>query len=399
MNESAEIRELRQEVVRRYRVPASAVRVVLAPYRICPLGAHIDHQLGCVTAMAIDRGVLVAYAPSESGRNRLSSLDFPGEVEFTLTDVPDRQGDDWGNYARGAVRALQQDHRLERGITALTAGSISGGGLSSSAAIGVALLMAWEDANGLSLSVEENIALDLAIENEYLGLRNGILDQSAVLLSRRDQLTFVDCRTLEHRLAPYPEQAERFAILIAFSGLQQALVGTDYNRRVDECATAAQCLLRAVGRNEEPCVLSQLTHDEYLDNKDRLTGAPARRALHFFSEMQRVRDGVAAWQRGDLRAFGQLINASGESSIVNYECGCPPLIDLYEILVRTRGVYGARFSGAGFRGCCMALVDPTHGEQAAEVVRRAYAAAHPDLAERADVLLCHSDDGARFVDE
>ena len=101
MNDSLEITKLREEVVRRYGVPPSDVRVVLAPYRICPLGAHIDHQLGCVTAMTIDRGVLIAYAPSESGRNRLSSLDFPGEVDFTLADVPDRQGDHWGNYARG----------------------------------------------------------------------------------------------------------------------------------------------------------------------------------------------------------------------------------------------------------------------------------------------------------
>jgi galacturonokinase len=399
MNESPKMESLREEVVRRYGAAPSTVRVVLAPYRICPLGAHIDHQGGCVTAMAIDRGVAVAYAATDSGHIRVSSLDFPGEVEFALSDVPDRQGDHWGHYVRGAVRALQRTHRLTRGICGVTSGSISGGGLSSSAAIGVAWLMALEDANGLSVSVEENIALDLAIENDYLGLRIGILDQSAILLSRRDQLTCVDCRDVTHQLIPYPEQAARFAVLIASSGLRQALVGTDYNRRVDECAAAAESLLRAVGRGGEPRVLSRLTDEEYLENKHRLTGAPARRARHYFSEMQRVREGVAAWRRGDLQEFGQLINASGESSIVNYECGCPPLIDLYEILVRTEGVYGARFSGAGFRGCCMALVDPARGEQAAEAVQRAYAARHPDLADGASVLLCRSDDGARFVDE
>jgi galacturonokinase len=399
MTDGSKIARARKELVRRYCVPANAVRVVLAPYRICPLGAHIDHQLGCVTAMAIDRGVTVAYASSESERTRLSSLDFPGEVDFSLSDVPNRRGDEWGNYVRGAVRALQKRHRLTRGIIGVTAGSISGGGLSSSAAIGVALLMAVEDVNDLALSVEENIALDLAIENEYLGLRNGILDQAAILLSRRDQLTFVDCRTLEHRLIPFPQSAEPAAVLVAFSGLQRSLVGTDYNRRVAECARAARELLRAAGRDEEPSVLGRVEASEYEAHKSCLSGAPARRARHFFTEMQRVAEGVAAWQRGDLAALGQLINASGESSIVNYQCGCPPLVDLYEILVDTPGVYGARFSGAGFRGCCMALIAPEAGDAAAQAVRRAYAAKYPDLARRADVLLCTSDDGARFVED
>jgi galacturonokinase len=390
--------QLRDEVVRRYRVPPSSVRVVWAPYRICPLGAHIDHQLGDVTAMAIDRGVLVAYAPAASEHVRLSSLDFPGQVDFLLSDVPDRQGDQWGNYARGAVRALQQQHRLTRGIVGVTAGSISGGGLSSSAAIGVALLMALEDVNQLQISVRENIALDLAIENQYLGLRNGILDQAAILLSRRNQLTVVNCRTWEHRLVPRSPSAKPPGILIAFSGLQQALVSTDYNLRVQECAEAAERLLQAVGRSDQPCVLGRVEPEEYEAHAACLSGAPARRARHFFTEMQRVRQGVEAWQRGDLTAFGRLISASGHSSIVNYQCGCPPLIDLYEILLRTPGVYGARFSGAGFRGCCMALVDPDGGWQAAEHVRLAYAARYPDLAARADVLWCASDDGARRID-
>ena len=178
------------------------MRVVRSPYRICPLGAHIDHQLGPVTAMAIDRAVHVAYAPM-LGEVRLSSLDFPGEVAFSLAHVPDRRDGDWGKFARGAVRVLQQRYPLRSGIQGVTAGRLDGGGLSSSAAIGVALLLALEEANGLTtITRQENIALDLAIENEYLGLRIGILDQSAILLSRRDQLTYIDCRTREHELIP-----------------------------------------------------------------------------------------------------------------------------------------------------------------------------------------------------
>ena len=113
--------------------------------------------------------------------------------------------------------------------------------------------------------------------------------------------------------------------------------------------------------------------------------------------MRRVRDGVEAWRKGDVEAFGRLITASGESSIRNYECGAPPLIQLYELLVEAQGVHGARFSGAGFRGCCLALVEPDKAEAAAALVRDAYARRHPHLADSAGMMICQMGDGARKV--
>jgi galacturonokinase len=347
--------------------------------------------------MALDRGVLLAYAPSASHEVRLSSLEFPGEVQFNLDDVPDMRNDDWGNYARGAVQALQQDHLLQTGLVGVTSGGSSEGGLSSSAAIGVAYLLALEDVNGLKVSDTENIALDQFIENNYLGLRNGILDQSAILLSRRDHLTLIDCATARHELIPRADSMPDFIIVIAFSGLQQALVGTDYNRRVAECAEAATILLAAVGRKTEPPLLGNVSAEEYATHKHLLSGAPARRAAHFFSEVERVERGVAAWREGDIEEFGRLMTASGESSILNYECGSPPLIALYHILIETDGVYGARFSGAGFRGCCVALVKADSASRAADAVRASYTRRRPDLAQNARVLLCHSADGARIL--
>jgi len=397
MRDETSVESLRHELVNRYGVPTSGVRVVCAPYRICPLGAHIDHQLGPVCAMAIDQAVLVAYAPSASNEVRLSSLDYPGEVRFRLDDVPDRQPGDWGNFPRGAVRVLQKNHDLGTGICGVTAGRFSAGGLSSSAAVSVALLLALEDVNGLDVPREENILLGQAIENEYLGLHSGILDQSAILLSKQNHLTLIDCQTVKHRLIPSHPTMTPYSILIAFSGLTKALVGTDYNRRVAECTEAATVLLKAVGRDVDPAVLRRVNAEEYADNLKLLTGAPARRAAHFFSEVDRVTKGVEAWEQGDLEAFGHLMSDSGASSINNYECGSPPLVDLYEILIKTEGVYGARFSGAGFRGCCVALVQHEAGPDAAEHVRRKYAQRHPDLAHDAPAVLCHSDDGARIL--
>ena len=389
---------LLRELAARYGVAPASARVVFAPYRICPLGAHIDHQLGPVTAMAIDRGVLLAYAPSEARGVRLSSREFGGEVRFELDRPGAPQSGDWGNYARGAIQALtRKGHTLSRGLVGVITGPWSEGGLSSSAAVGVACLLALEDVNALRVEPEENILLDQAIENDYLGLKNGILDQSGILLSRRDHLTLVDCATNQHKLVPTAQPAGTWSIVLAFSGLKQALTGTDYNRRVAECAAAARILLDAAGRPEAKALLGCVRESEYAEHKHRLPQPLDRRAAHFFSEAKRVRQGVLAWSKGDLLSFGRLMTESGESSIRNYECGSPPLVDLYELMVRCPGVYGARFSGAGFRGCCVALVKEAGARQIAETITADYARRQPTLAAEAFVRICHSDDGARFL--
>ena len=387
---------LTREVVARYGVAPAAVRVVRSPYRVCPLGAHVDHQLGPVTAMALDRCVLLAFAPSGSSSVKLVSHDFPGEVAFAVDAVPDVSPGDWGNFPRGAARALA-NYRPTAGIVGVVEGDLPGGGVSSSAAVGVAFLLALEHANDLAVSTEGNVRLDQAIENGYLGLRNGILDQAAILYSRRGHLTRIRCATGGHELIPPGPGMRPFTILLAFSGLRQALVGTDYNRRVGECAEAARSLLAASGRDAVP-LLGNVRPEEYAAHKAELTGPPARRAEHFFTEIDRVERGVAAWRAGDLAAFGRLVTESGASSIHNYECGSPPLIALYELLAGADGVYGTRFSGAGFRGCCVALVRPDAAATLADRVNAEYARRFPELAAHAPVELCASDDAAGLLD-
>ncbi len=244
------------------------------------------------------------------------------------------------------------------------------------------------------MAVLENIELGRQIENDYLGLRNGILDQVAVLQSRRNHLTWIDCRTAAHDSISAPPGLPPYRILLAFSGIRSALIGTDYNRRVEECAEAARCLLEAAGRTSSRAVLGNVTVDEYEAYKGRLRAEPARRAAHFFAEAGRVRRGVEAWKSGDLDGFGALMTASGESSIRLYQCGTPPLIDLYDALVESDGVYGARFSGAGFRGCCVALVEAASALSVADRVSSIYAARQPELARQAMTVICETANGA-----
>jgi galacturonokinase len=409
--ESAEAirRDLLDAMQIRFGVAPERVRWVRAPYRICPLGAHIDHQHGTVTALAIDRAVLLAFAPSPEPGVRMASLSFPGEVAFPLDRIPPKEPGDWGNYPRGAAFALARGGILSRGLVGVTSGRLSDLGLSSSSAVGLACLLALGSVNRRAATPADLIRLNQTMENEYLGLRNGILDQAAILLSRAGSLTVIDCRAFAEgagddgnrrlpagiRRVRYPAGGRPFVFLVATSGLLRSVVSTAYNRRVEECAEAARSLLEAVGR-PVPVVprLGDVRLEEYEANRGRLSGPHARRAAHFFGETRRVREGIAHWRSGDLVRFGSLMTESGLSSIKNYECGCEPMNDLYRILVRAPGVRGARFSGAGFRGCCVALAEPEAVREAIPYILREYGARHPGPAAGARVLVCRSGPGA-----
>ncbi len=375
------------------------IRVIRSPLRISPLGAHVDHQDGLVTGMALDRAIYLAFVPRADTQVHVESLNFPGRVSFDLEDIPPAVTGDWGNYARGAAQALLNAWPIKHGIDAVVGGSMPVGGLSSSAAVGVAYLLALELANGLDLPAEENIKLDRYIENVYLGLRNGVLDQSIILLSAPDCLTFLDCHTMEVERVPMVTRTADYDILIVYSGVAKALVGTDYNNRVAECQAAAGLLLNWAGipSTNGDSRLRSVPEEVFAAYGSRLPAPLNRRARHYFTELQRVREGVEAWRRGDLVRFGALMRASGASSVHNYESGSPHLTTLYKILCECPGVYGARFSGGGFRGSCIALSDPVYRRDIQHFVGLHYPAKHPDIADRYSVHFCRSGEAAGLL--
>ncbi|KAG7581020.1 Galactokinase galactose-binding domain [Arabidopsis suecica] len=417
----SELNSIKEAVAQMSGRDKGEVRVVVAPYRICPLGAHIDHQGGTVSAMTINKGILLGFVPSGDTQVQLRSAQFEGEVCFRVDEIqhpiglankngastpsPSKEKSIWGTYARGAVYALQTSKKnLKQGIVGYLSGSngLDSSGLSSSAAVGVAYLLALENANELTVSPTENIEYDRLIENGYLDLRNGILDQSAILLSSYGCLTYMDCKSMDHELVQAPELEKPFRILLAFSGLRQALTtNPGYNLRVSECQEAAKVLLAASGNSKQEPTLCNVEHAVYEAHKHELKPVLAKRAEHYFSENMRVNKGREAWASGNLEEFGKLISASGLSSIENYECGAEPLIQLYMILLKAPGVYGARFSGAGFRGCCLAFVDADKAEAAASYVKDEYEKAQPEFAKNLNggkpVLICEAGDAARVL--
>ena len=197
-----------------------------------------------------------------------------------------------------------------------------------------------------------------------------------------------------------------FAVVLAFSGIRKPLTRTGYNDRVDECQRAARLLLDASGRGvprDATPLLHMVTREEWTAARDamEMTSAEilpanlARRARHFFEENQRVANGVRAWRDGDVASFGALVNASGASSVENYECGCEQITALWKIAKNAAGVFGARFSGAGFRGCVVALCEPGRAAMdAAESIAGEYARLYPDLAADAPVIVTRPGRGA-----
>jgi galactokinase len=387
--------------------PSASIRLLFAPYRVCPLGAHVDHQDGVVTGMAIDQGVAFAFAPRADSRVRAASANFPGMIEFDLASIPTAVPGDWGNFPRGAAVALQHSGQaITRGLDLYLVGELPVGGLSSSAAVGVGYLLALEAANDVHVPPEENVRLARAIENEYVGLNSGVLDQSMILLSREGTLLELDCRTGARRYVGFGEHRETGdgqntmpAIAIAYSGLSNALVGTGYNQRVAECREAARLLLEQAGlpAPNGSARLRDVPPDAFKTHAAALPEPLRRRAAHYFGEQARVADGARAWAAGDATRVGQLVAESGRSSIDNYECGAPELIALYEALLAAPGVYGARFSGAGFRGSCIALVDPGRAGDASDYVHEAYLRAHPQYAATFGFFRCSPGPAAHLL--
>lgn len=375
-------------------------QLAFTPYRICPLGAHSDHQLGKITGFAIDKGIYIAYGPKHNGVIEIMSLQFPKRAQWHVLSTPAEKQNDWADHLRGAAIALGKRYSLRIGLCAVIDGELPIGGLSSSATVIITFLSALCRLNDILLSPAELIEVAKEAENRYVGVSCGKLDQSCEVYCRKDHLLYMDLKTDTYELIPKNAAMKPYEIAIFFSGLERSLAGSKFNMRVDECRSAAYALLAYAGMpygKFEETNLRDVPYEVFLAYQNRLPENWAKRAKHWYTEFARVEAGAEAWRRGDLAAFGRLSFESGRSSIDNWETGSPELIKLYEIMTETDGIYGGRFSGAGFKGCCMALIDPDFRESILEKVREAYTRAFPALSNQYSAHICRSADGVKLI--
>ena len=369
------------------------------PYRICPLGAHVDHQFGKITGFAIDKGIHIAYGPKENGIVEIQSMQFEKRAQWHVSSTPSVKQDDWADHLRGATIALNKRYPLRRGLCAVIDGELPIGGLSSSAAIIITFLTSLSSMNGIALTQEELITISKEAENKYVGVSCGKLDQSCEVYSRKNSLLYMDMLDDSYELIPQSKDMKPYKIAIFFSGLERSLAGSAFNMRVDECKSAAYALKAFSGMEYgkfEDTRLRDVPVSVFEEYKDKLPENWRKRAEHYYSEQARVEKGAVAWRNGDIEAFGKLIFESGYSSIYNYETGSPELKKLYEIMTETDGIYGGRFSGAGFKGCCMALIDPEYEESICEKVKREYLKVFPALDGKYSSHICVTADGVKL---
>ena len=370
--------------------------VAFCPYRICPIGAHSDHNHGKITGLAIDKGISIAYSPKHNGVIELASLQFGKRAQFHIRGVPEVRQNDWADYLRGATIALSRKYTLSTGLCGVIEGSLPIGGLSSSAAVTISYLSALCAVNGIRLDPLEMIAFAMDAENSYVGVSSGKLDQSCEIFSKKGHLLYLDTQDDSFELIPEAPSMPDYEIAVFFSGVERTLAGSKFNMRVDECKSAAYALKAYSGMEYGKffdTYLRDVPPSVYAEFGSRLPDNWRKRAEHWYSEYERVQKGAEAWRRGDIVEYGRLSFESGHSSIYNWETGSPELKSLYEIMTRTEGIYGGRFSGAGFKGCCMAIIDPSFRESILANVEQEYLKQFPEQKGRYSSYICHSADG------
>lgn len=371
---------------------------IFTPYRVCPLGAHIDHQHGIVTGFALDKGVRFEFEKTNDGSIYVISKNFNGIVDFNINDIPERKYN-WGDFIQGAVVALSRKYELHYGIKGVVTGELPSGGLSTSAAVIITYINALCIVNNITLTRPELVLMAMWEERNYIGVNVGKLDQSCEVYCKKDSILYLDTKDDSSELIPISNEMPEFDIMIIFSGLERKLAGTAYNMRVDECKSASYALKAFSGMEYgkyEDSFLRDVPQGIFEEYKDMLPDNWRDRAQHYYDENNRVKKGIKAWKCGDISEFGRLIFESGRSSIEKYKTGSDELKTIQDIMEDVDGIYGGRFSGAGFNGSSMAIINPEKKEEIKNIVTIKYLKKFPKLENNFSIHFCKTSNGVEL---
>ncbi len=357
-------------------------RIVRAPGRVNLIGEHTDYNEGFVLPMAVDYDTRIAARARPDRTVRLYAVDFRSLDSFDLGNITHAaSGTAWSNYVRGVADVMQHEGLHLRGMDAAISGDIPrGAGLSSSASLELAAITAWRLQDDLALDPVAAAVVGQRAENEFVGIRVGIMDEYISSLGETGHALLIDCRTLESRAVPLPDGV---AVLVTDSGIKRGLVDSAYNERRAQCEEAARLLgVRA---------LRDVTVEMFEANQDRLPPIVRKRARHIVTEDQRTLDCAAALERGDIVTVGRLMDESHASMRDDFENSTPDMDVLVQIQQDTAGCYGARMTGGGFGGCSVALVRADSVTGVEEAIRAQYPAR---TCRTPQVYVCHAAAGA-----
>lgn len=331
-------------------------RSFFSPGRINLIGEHTDYNGGHVFPCAITFGTYGLASKREDRVFRLYSMNFPvlGAVQFTLDDLGYKKEHEWVNYAKGMIHFLiEAGCPIKTGMDILVYGNIpNGAGLSSSASLEMLIGVMAQSLFNFSIDRIDLVKIGKRVENEFIHVNSGIMDQFAVGMGKKDCAILLDCQTLDYQYAPV--KLDNHKIIIMNTNKRRELADSKYNRRRSECEEALALLNQVVSVSS----LGELSVGAFEKYKDVIKDETLiKRAKHAVYENQRTLEAHRLLQNGDLNGFGKLMNASHISLKDDYEVTGRELDTLVEAAWEQEGVIGARMTGAGFGGCAIAIVE------------------------------------------
>jgi galactokinase len=371
------------------RETEAAARTFRAPGRVNLIGEHTDYNDGFVMPAAIGFSTFVTVSPRDDRKVLLFSENFSEEVEFDLEDPNLKATGHWSDYPIGVALTLERaGHRLD-GVKLSIRGEVPiGSGLSSSAAIEVATCYALVSNSGLSIDPLEIAKLCQRAENEFVGMRCGIMDQFVSCCGEAGKALMLDCRSLDHKLLPLPPQTR---LVICNTMVKHALAASAYNKRRAECEAGVRHFAQSLPNVR---ALRDVTKADLKLYGSDLSEVVYRRCRHVITENARVIDAAKTFEEEDLEAFGRLINESHRSLRDDFQVSCRELNVMVEIARECEGVYGARMTGGGFGGCTVNLVNLENVDEFKRKVTQGYTDA-TGLAP--EIYVCSATDGAGEV--
>jgi galactokinase len=395
----ADLNALRTQFIERFAAEPQFYR---APGRVNLIGEHTDYNAGFVMPAAIRFYTTVAIAVRADRRLRVRSTNFDETLEIALPQAADAvalraHSKHWIGYVAGVAWSLQQQGVALTGADLLIHGEVPlGAGLSSSAALEVSVGLALSELAGHRLDSVTLAKLCQRAENDYVGMRCGIMDQFASACGRAGHALWIDCRSLEHRLLPLDQSlagsASPMQLVICNTMVRHGLASSQYNRRRDECEQGVQALARIIPGIE---TLRDVSSEVLRSHAAQLDPVIYRRCRHIASENERVNAAAAALCRADLTEFGRLMRESHESLRDDYEVSCDELDLMVRIAEQIDGVYGARMTGGGFGGCTVNVVRTDAVARFRSLIAQRYAQASGHAPE---IYVCEAADGAARIE-
>jgi galactokinase len=354
------------------------------------IGEHTDYNQGLVLPIAVDRDVLVAGVVQGGDQITLYSLDFEDEVSFDLKNIVYDPAHPWANYVKGVVQVFKQKGCPLSGFVAAIQGNIPiGAGMSSSAAIEVAVATFLEEAFGLKLDPKEVALWCVEAENSFVGVNCGIMDQFTSKLGKKDHALFIDCRDHSYEYVPFHLDGHK--VLLVDSKLGRDLASTEYNIRRAECEEALNLLKSQL---PEVTSLRDVTLARLETVEEQLGKRLTKRVRHVLSENQRVLEAKEALKKGYLSHLGRLLVQSHLSLRDDFEVSCPELDFLVESALKIKGVLGARMMGGGFGGCTINIVREEAIERIMEELGQGY---HQKFGFFPEFYVCEASNGASIL--